>query len=67
MPDENRAVPATTEELHAWDAGGAASAEALTAWVSGCLAAHQAARATLLAGLCGLAGWLAAGKFFAPL
>jgi thimet oligopeptidase len=49
MPDENRAVPATTEELHAWDAGGAASAEALTAWVSGCLAAHQAALATLLA------------------
>jgi thimet oligopeptidase len=38
-----------TEELHAWEAGGAASAGALTAWVSARLAAHEAALAALLA------------------
>ncbi len=36
-------------ELHAWEAGGAASAEALTAWVGARLAAHEAALAELLA------------------
>jgi thimet oligopeptidase len=46
MPAE---TPAATEELHAWDAGGAASAEALAAWVGGRLAAHEAALAALLA------------------
>ena len=32
-----------------WEAGGAASAEALTAWVSARLAAHENALAALLA------------------
>jgi thimet oligopeptidase len=36
-------------DLHAWDAGGAASAEALSAWVTARLAAHEAALAALLA------------------
>jgi thimet oligopeptidase len=48
MPIET--VPtAVTEELHAWEEGGAASAGALTAWVSARLAAHEAALAALLA------------------
>jgi len=43
-------VAASTEEtLHVWEAGGAASAEALTAWVSARLAAHESALAALLA------------------
>ncbi|WP_420238886.1 M3 family metallopeptidase [Telmatobacter bradus] len=42
-------VTATTTELHAWEAGGSASAEALAAWVSARLAAHEAALAALLA------------------
>jgi thimet oligopeptidase len=37
------------KEIHAWDAGGAASAEALQAWVAERLAAHEAALAALLA------------------
>jgi thimet oligopeptidase len=51
MPAETplSAVPSTLDSLHAWDAGGAASAEALSAWVSARLAAHEAALATLLA------------------
>ncbi len=36
-------------ELHAWEAGGAQSAEALSKWVSARLAAHEAALAALLA------------------
>ena len=40
---------AVLPELHAWEAGGAASAEALTAWVGARLEAHQAALAALLA------------------
>jgi thimet oligopeptidase len=40
---------APAEELHVWKAGGAASAEALTAWVSARLKAHEAALADLLA------------------
>lgn len=40
---------AISKDLHAWEAGGAASAGALTAWVSARLAAHQAALAALLA------------------
>jgi thimet oligopeptidase len=48
MPAEIPAV-ATTEVLRAWDAGGAQSAEALSAWVGARLAAHEAALATLLA------------------
>ena len=39
----------TTQDLHVWEAGGAASAEALTAWVSARLAAHETALAALLA------------------
>ena len=49
MPTQNLAVPAATDSLHAWDAGGAASAEALSAWVGARLAAHEAALAALLA------------------
>jgi thimet oligopeptidase len=41
-------VPAS-QEFHAWEAGGAASAEALTAWVSARMKAHEAALAALLA------------------
>ncbi len=40
---------AVLPELHAWEADGAASAEALTAWVSARLAAHEAALTALLA------------------
>jgi thimet oligopeptidase len=36
-------------ELHAWEAGGAQSAEALLKWVTARLAAHEAALAALLA------------------
>lgn len=43
------AAIAISEDLHAWEAGGAASAEALTAWVGARLAAHEAALAALLA------------------
>ncbi len=49
MPAEAVVATQVTEELHAWEAGGAASAEALAAWVRGRLAAHQAALASLLA------------------
>ncbi|MGA2672265.1 MAG: M3 family metallopeptidase [Terracidiphilus sp.] len=49
MPTENPAVVAASEDLHAWEAGGSASAEELTAWVGARLAAHEAALAALLA------------------
>jgi thimet oligopeptidase len=49
MPADAVAAIAVTEEIHAWDAGGAASAEALAAWVSARLAAHEEALAALLA------------------
>ena len=48
MPIENPAA-AVTEDLHAWNAGGATSAEALSAWVSARLAAYEASLAELLA------------------
>ena len=48
MPMDHPAV-AATKELHAWEAGGADSAEALSAWVGARLAAHEAALAALLA------------------
>ena len=48
MPTETVAAAHVTEDLHAWEAGGAKSAEALTAWVSARLAAHEAALAALL-------------------
>jgi thimet oligopeptidase len=38
-----------TQDLHAWESGGAQSAEALSAWVGTRLAAHEAALAALLA------------------
>jgi thimet oligopeptidase len=40
---------AATQDLHVWETGGATSAEALTAWVSARLAAHENALAALLA------------------
>jgi thimet oligopeptidase len=49
MPAETVAAAQITEDLHAWEAGGAASAEALAAWVGVRLAAHQDALAALLA------------------
>ena len=49
MPDPSSAAVAANEELHAWEAGGAASAEALSAWVGTRLEAHEAALAALLA------------------
>ena len=39
----------TTPEIHVWEQGGAASAEALTAWVSRRLAVHQTAIDALIA------------------
>lgn len=46
MPTENAA--AVTRDLHVWEKGGAASAEALGAWVSDRLTAHQTAIESLL-------------------
>src|SRR5580692_5105083 len=43
------APSAFTSDLHAWESGGAQSPEALSAWVSARLAAHEAALAALLA------------------
>jgi thimet oligopeptidase len=43
------AVAAVTKEPHAWEAGGAKSAEALATWVSARLEAHEAALKALLA------------------
>ena len=48
MPTETAAT-AITPDIHAWEAGGAQSAETLAAWVSSRLAAHEAALAALLA------------------
>jgi|CZKL01.1.fsa_nt_gi thimet oligopeptidase len=49
MPVDPIAAVSVCEELHAWEAGGAHSAEALSAWVSARLAAHEEALAALLA------------------
>ncbi len=49
MPAENPAAVAAQVNLHAWEAGGAASAEALAAWVGARLEAHEASLAALLA------------------
>ncbi len=49
MSAENPIVVAAAQDLHAWEAGGAASADALAAWVSARLTAHEAALAALLA------------------
>jgi thimet oligopeptidase len=48
MPVESPSATAN-KDIHAWDAGGAASAEALAAWVSARLAAHELALKRLLA------------------
>jgi thimet oligopeptidase len=49
MPDLNSAAVAANKELHAWEAGGAASAQALSVWVGARLEAHEASLAALLA------------------
>jgi thimet oligopeptidase len=49
MPAELVAATAVTEDVHAWEAGGAESAESLNRWVGARLAAHEAALAALLA------------------
>jgi thimet oligopeptidase len=49
MTPENPTVVASSQDLHAWEAGGADSAEALSAWVGARLASHKAALAALLA------------------
>jgi thimet oligopeptidase len=48
MPAETVSAVQVTEEIHAWDAGGAASAEALGRWVSARLAAHEEALSALV-------------------
>src|SRR5450432_35250 len=49
MPVDSVVAVKICEEIHAWEAGGAESAEALSAWVSARLAAHEAALGALLA------------------
>ena len=49
MPAEIPAPVAASEDFHAWEAGGATSAAALSAWVAARLAAHEAALAALIA------------------
>jgi thimet oligopeptidase len=49
MPVIKPGPDAETEAIHAWEAGGAVSAEALSGWVSARLAAHEASLAALLA------------------
>ena len=49
MPVEIVAPPHVTADIHAWEAGGAASAEALTAWIDVRIAAHEAALVAMLA------------------
>jgi thimet oligopeptidase len=49
MPADSDSRAAVSPEFHAWEAGGAVSAEALATWVSARLSAHEAALAALLA------------------
>jgi len=49
MSPDTPAIVAASQELHAWEAGGADSAEALSAWVDARLKAHEAALTALLA------------------
>ncbi|KAA6459020.1 peptidase M3 [Acidobacteria bacterium AB60] len=49
MPADPIAAVTICEEIHAWEAGGAESAEALSAWVGTRLQAHEEALAALLA------------------
>ena len=54
MPAETVAATQVSKEVHSWEAGGATSPEALTAWVGARLAGHEAALAALLEGRPGL-------------
>src|ERR1035437_5896988 len=49
MPVDPIAAVCVCEDLHAWEAGGAQSADALAAWGSTRVGAHEAALAALLA------------------
>jgi len=49
MAAEMIAALKVTDEIHAWDGGGASSAEVLAAWVTARLAAHEEALKALLA------------------
>jgi thimet oligopeptidase len=49
LPQTSAADAAQFYAIHAWEVAGAASAEALSGWVSARLAAHEAALAALLA------------------
>ena len=49
MPAETVAATQVSKEVHSWEAGGATSPEALTAWVGARLTGHEAALAALLA------------------
>jgi len=49
MSIENPIAVDVEEQVHAWEAGGADSAEALSGWVGARLAAHEAALSALLA------------------
>ena len=49
MPVETVAAAQVTKDVHAWEAGGATSPDALAAWVTARLASHEAALAALLA------------------
>src|SRR5580698_7749406 len=49
MATDTEAGVTESKNLHAWEAGAADSAEALTEWVSARLAAHESALAALLA------------------
>jgi thimet oligopeptidase len=49
MSVETAAAAAVIQDIHVWEAGGSASADALSAWVAARLAAHEAALAALLA------------------
>ena len=49
MPAETVAATQVSKEVYSWEAGGATSPEALTAWVGARLAGHEAALAALLA------------------
>jgi thimet oligopeptidase len=48
MPAQSPANLDKIDAIHAWEAGGSTSAEALSAWVTARLAAHEAALAALL-------------------
>src|SRR3954451_7776387 len=48
-PADPKAAVSVCNELHAWECGGAQSAETLSGWVSERLAAHETALANLLA------------------